>query len=165
MRLACHYTAHPRHVANNISGALPQRLQLSRELTFALPSDWTAGQLRFEAIHHLAQPPFNLVDVIFEENEGPLDFLESEALRHHHLDRIDPANCFHRIETLAATVLPFAADSATPRQQTRLDVFAESRFGESDALGLEDLQDGSRRHARREVPFDLFDFLWSQDLH
>src|SRR5262244_2269554 len=115
VRLGGNCAAHPRHVANQVSGALPQRLQLSGKLTFALPSEWTAGQLRFEAVHHLAQPPFNLVDVIFEEDEGPLDFLEGEALRHHHLDRINPANRFHWVEPLAASVLPLAAHPATPR--------------------------------------------------
>jgi hypothetical protein len=55
---------------------------------------------------------------------------------------------------VAAAVLPLATDAAAAGEQAGLDVLAEGGLREADALGPEDLDDGSRGQAAGELALD-----------
>src|SRR5215471_11032448 len=173
-RFRCRWTTYSRHLpsylrrhcASDSGHILDQvlrpgfeQLQLPRELPASFLGERPSGELGLESAQHLHQPPLDLIDMVFEENERAADLLQSMSLSHHLLDHVDSADHLHRIEALAASVLALASHPAAARQQSRLNVLAERGLGELDALGLEDLDNLSRRHSSGEFLFDPLEFL------
>src|SRR5262249_12306456 len=99
-----HRAPHSRHISNQLVSADPQRLELPLQLSFAILTDRTTGQLTLEPTEDVHQSSLHLIDVILEKNEGSLDVLERVSLGHHLFDCVDPPHYFDWIESLTSAV-------------------------------------------------------------